>query len=337
MLLSVVIPVHNEEENLPALIAALRQVLEAQEIDYELLFIDDGSRDASRALLKGFAANDPRIKVLAFSRNFGHQAAITAGFDFAEGDAVVTMDADLQDPPEMLPAMLDLFHQGYEVVSAQRVRRDGETLFKRFTARAFYWFMQKMVDRRILPEVGDFRLFSHSAVLLIREFREQHRFMRGLVAWLGLKEAVIPLERRPRFAGETNYSLGKMLRFAWDAVCSFSALPLRISLGAGVVLSGLSFLYFLYAAYAALVSGKVVPGWTSLVFLQCLFSGFTLVALGLIGDYLARIYEEAKGRPLYIVAGFDNLDAETVVRDRAGVLVRRRPLAKGASFASHEK
>lgn len=334
MLLSVVIPAYNEAQNLPVLIAGLRRVLDPLELDYELLFIDDGSRDGSREILRGFAAGDRRIRFLAFSRNFGHQAAITAGFDFAEGDAVVVMDADLQDPPELLPRMIELFHEGYEVVSAQRVRREGDSLFKRLTARGFYWFMQKMVDKRILPEVGDFRLFSRGAVLLLREFREQHRFIRGLVAWLGLRETIVPLERQPRRAGETKYSLLKMVRFAWVAVCSFSALPLRMSLAGGLALSGAAFAYFVYAAYAALVTKRTVPGWTSLVFLQCLFSGFTLIALGLIGDYLARVYEEAKGRPLYVIAGYENIPAEIISRPRTAVLADRQP-EKKAAFTKH--
>jgi dolichol-phosphate mannosyltransferase len=318
MLLTVIIPAFNEAENIPPLIAALRTTLDPLSLEYELMFVDDGSRDGSSDLLKAYAMNDPRVKLLAFSRNFGHQAAITAGFDFAAGDAVVVMDADLQDPPELLPRMFDLFLEGYDVVSAQRISRAGDSIFKRTTAKGFYWFLQKMVDKRIVPEVGDFRLFSRSAVLLLRNFREQHRFMRGLVAWLGLKEAIVPLERKPRHAGETKYSLFKMLRFAWTAVCSFSALPLRMSLWAGLALSGLSFMYFIYAAYGALVTRNVVPGWTSLVFLQCLFSGFTLIALGLIGDYLARIYEEAKGRPLYIIGRWENIDTD-LVRDRTSV------------------
>jgi glycosyltransferase involved in cell wall biosynthesis len=335
MRLSVVIPTYNEALSLPELITVLRRTLDPLDLDYELLFIDDGSCDGSREVLRQFAASDQRVRVLAFSRNFGHQAAITSGLDFAEGDAVVVMDADLQDPPDLLPSMLNLFHEGYDVVSAQRVRREGDSLFKRMTARWFYWFMQTMVDKRIVPEVGDFRLFSREAVLLLRNFREQHRFMRGLVAWLGLKEAIVALERSPRHAGKTNYSLVRMAGLAWTAVCSFSALPLRLSLAAGFVLSSGAFAYFVFAAYAALVTKHVVPGWTSLVSLLCLFFGFIFIALGMIGDYLARIYEEAKGRPLYVIGGFDNIEAEALTRPRAAVLAQRRP-QKTAKEATRE-
>ena len=301
MLLSIVIPVYNEAANLQLTLQALQAELSRVGGDSEIVFVNDGSTDESQGILAGFAAADSTIKVLNFSRNFGQQAAITAGLDFAAGDAVVIMDADLQDPPEILAEMVKLYQQGYDVVSAQRVSREGDGFFKRLTAAVFYWIMQRAVDRRIVPEVGDFRLLSRAAVLALRRFREQHRFMRGLVAWLGLKEAILPFHRPPRAAGETKYTLFKMIHLAWTAVASFSALPLRLSIAAGVVLSLAGFGYFLYALYAAVVLGAVVPGWTSLVFLQCLFSGVTLLALGLIGDYVARIYEEIKNRPLYVV------------------------------------
>ena len=319
MLLSIVIPVYNEAGNLQLTLRALQTELGKVGCDAEIVFVNDGSSDESQGILAGFAAADSAIKVLNFSRNFGHQAAITAGLDFAAGDAVVIMDADLQDPPEILADMVKLYQQGYDVVSAQRVSREGEGIFKRLTASAFYWIMQRAVDRRIVPEVGDFRLLSRAAVLALRRFREQHRFMRGLVAWLGLKEAILPFRRQPRAAGETKYTLFKMIRLAWTAVASFSALPLRLSIAAGVVLSLAGFGYFLYALYAAVVLGAVVPGWTSLVFLQCLFSGVTLLALGLIGDYVARIYEEIKNRPLYVVS--EILNAGQAAPAAAGAVV----------------
>ena len=236
MLLSVVIPVYDEEEALPALLAALRPVLDMLECEYEILFVDDGSRDGSRKLLDAVAAADARVKVLGFSRNFGHQAAITAGLDIAAGDAVVVMDADLQDPPELLPELVELYRQGFDVVSAQRVGRTGETAFKRATAGVFYGLMRRAVDPRLQPQVGDFRLLSRAAVTGLRGFREQHRFLRGLVAWLGLKEAIVPFHRPPRVAGTTKYPTWKMVRFAWTAISSFSALPLRLCLAGGLAL-----------------------------------------------------------------------------------------------------
>ncbi len=330
MILTVVVPVYNEIETLQALVAELRSVLDPLKIEYELLIVDDGSTDGSRELVFGFAERDARIQLLSFSRNFGHQAAVSAGLDFAEGDAVVVMDGDLQDPPSLLPDMLALFDQGYDVVSPQRISRRGDSFFKRTAITIFYWLMQKLVDKRVVPEVGDFRLYSRSAVLAIRNFREQHRFMRGLVAWLGLKEAIVPLHRQPRYAGEGKYPFWKLFKFAWTAVSSFSALPLRMSLGCGILLCVLSIVYFLYAAYNAVASRHVVPGWTSLVFLQCLFSGFTLLAIGLIGDYLAKVYEEAKGRPLYIVNSRKNVNIEGRQIQRAMVLPVRPDKAKAA-------
>lgn len=302
MFLSFVIPVYNEADSLPQLVRALRHILSQMDCDYELLFVNDGSTDDSLDLLRATAISDSRMKILAFGRNFGHQAAITAGLDFASGDAVVVMDADLQDPPDLIPKMVELYRQGYEVVSAQRVTRRGDGIFKRATATLFYWIMRRMVDERLVPEVGDFRLFSRSAILAIRSFREQHRFMRGLVAWMGLKEALLPFERQARSGGSTKYSLFKMVRFAWTAISSFSALPLRLSLPFGAALTTGGAAYFLYSIYSAVVEKTTVPGWTSLVCLQVVFSGATLMAVGLLGDYVARIYEETKGRPLYIVS-----------------------------------
>jgi glycosyltransferase involved in cell wall biosynthesis len=305
MLLSVVIPVLNEAETVPLMLARLREIL--REVTWEVIFVDDGSRDETLTVIEHAALDDGRIKLLRFSRNFGHQTAVTAGLDFADGDAVVVMDADLQDPPELLPRMLAFFEQGYDVVSPQRVSREAETRFKRWTAKLFYCALSRMADQPLAPDVGDFRLFSRRAVLAIRTLREQHRYMRGIVAWLGLKEVIIPFERRARAAGNTNYGLLKMLRFAWTGVSSFSAFPLRISIGAGCLLSCAGFLYLARVMYLALFTTTLVPGWASVVALQCVFSGMVLLALGAIGDYVARTYEETKGRPLYVVTETCNI------------------------------
>jgi dolichol-phosphate mannosyltransferase len=246
--------------------------------------------------------------------------------DFASGDATVVMDPDLQDPPELLPEMLRLMRQGYDVVSAQRQARPGDGLWKRYTASAFYWFMHRFVDRRLLPEVGDFRLFSRTAVLAMRKFREQHRFMRGLVAWLGLKEVIIPFQREERAHGTTKYPLFKMLQLAWTAVSSFSGLPLRLStdLGFVIILFGVS--YLLYSIFSALIAKTTIQGWTSLVCLQIIFSGAILTAVGVVGNYVARIYEESKQRPLYVVSDLQNLPMPISGPERGVVLEPSLPI-----------
>jgi polyisoprenyl-phosphate glycosyltransferase len=308
MKLSVIVPILDEEPALPMLMGELRKVLQQIEWDYEIIAVDDGSSDRSLEILLEIGSGDDRIKVISFSRNFGHQAAITAGMDFASGDAVVLIDADLQDPPELIPQMLALYDQGYDVVSPQRIAREGDGWFKRKTASCFYWLLRKGVDSRIQSEIGDFRLLSRRVVEALRSCREHQRFLRGLVAWLGFREATIQFERRPRAAGETKYPVWKMLRFAWTAITSFSALPLRFSIVMGVVSSALAFLYFAWALYAALILKRVVPGWTSIVALQSLSVGVILLSLGLIGEYIANIYEESKKRPLYVVQVLQNLN-----------------------------
>jgi len=309
MQLSIVIPVYNEIESAPVLVSSLRRVMDSSHFSYEIVLVDDGSTDGTTDLLRKIAAENSKVKALFFSRNFGHQAAITAGLDFASGEAVAVMDADMQDPPELLPEMCALVEDGYDVVSAQRVTRSGDGMLKRLTAKFFYWLMRKMVDARVQPEVGDFRLFSHRAVLAIRELREQHRFMRGMVAWLGLREAILPYHRNPRVAGTTKYSAWKMIRFAWTAISSFSALPLRLSVFLGFFVAACGLAYAAYSVFAAIVLKATVPGWTSLVCLNIIFSGVTLVAVGLVGEYVARVYEETKGRPLYVVSDTANVAA----------------------------
>jgi dolichol-phosphate mannosyltransferase len=310
MLLSRIITVYNEAAGLSLLLQRLKPMLDGLGCDHEVVFVNDGSVDGTAEQLRDAVLRDRRIKLIELSRNFGHQVAITAGLDYAHGDAVVVMDADLQDPPELIPEMLRLYEQGYDVVSAQRVSREGDGWFKRVTATLFYGLMRAAVDGRLANEVGDFRLFSRNAMLAIRGFREQHRFMRGLVAWLGLKEVVIPFHRASRAAGETKYPLWKMLRFAWTAISSFSALPLRLTTAAGILTTLSGATYLLYALFTAFVRHAVVQGWTSLVCLQVIFSGAVLIAVGVVGDYVARIYEECKNRPLYVVSALGNIAAQ---------------------------
>ena len=307
-MISIVIPLCNEQDSLPLLLGRLVPILALIDESYELILIDDGSTDRTHVLLIAAAQENRCIRILRFTRNFGHQAAVTAGLDCATGDCVVVMDADLQDPPELLPQMVALFEQGYDIVSPQRSSRQGESWFKRKSSVLFYKLMQRLVDRRVVPEVGDFRLFSRRAVHAIRGFREQHRFMRGLIAWLGLKEAILPFERPARSAGETKYPLVKMMQFSWVAITSFSGLPLRLALLLGMVFVVLDVVLVIYVLYVALILKSVVPGWASLIVVQALFSGVTLISLGLVGDYISRIYDESKHRPLYVVEATLNME-----------------------------
>jgi dolichol-phosphate mannosyltransferase len=323
MFLSIIVPLFNEEAVLPALVSRLNAVLDTLPCTAEVILVDDGSRDQTRALATDIAERDQRYRLLSLTRNFGHQVALTAGLDCAEGDAALIIDGDLQDPPELLGQMLTLYEQGFDVVSAQRSSREGDAFWKRASISAFYWVLRKAVDERISPEVGDFRLLSRSAILALRQFREQHRFMRGLIAWLGLKEAVVPYKRDARAAGTSKYPVLSLVAFAWTAVTSFSALPLRLTVLAGLGLSLLGGLYFCYAAYQTLIVKTTLRGWATLVFLQVLFSGATLLAIGLIGEYLARVYDESKGRPLYVVRETVNLRHDAVLARRTVFLEPR--------------
>ena len=333
-MLSIVIPLFNEQDSLPLLFERLLPVAASIDPFYEIILIDDGSTDNTRQLLASAARGNPHLRVLSFTRNFGHQPAVTAGLDCATGDCVVVMDADLQDPPELLPEMFALYRQGFDIVSPQRTSRGGDSWFKRNSAKLFYKLMQKMVDRRVVPEVGDFRLFSRRAVHAICNFREQHRFMRGLIAWLGLKEAILPFERQCRVAGETKYSLLNMLRFSWVAITSFSGLPLRIALFTGMSFVALDIFLVIYILYVTLILKSVVPGWASIIIVQALFSGVTLICLGLIGDYISRIYDESKHRPLYVVEESTNLSQATISSARGLFLDPKPARAKSATANS---
>ena len=308
--LSLVIPMFNEELIIAELDRRLRDFLRALpgvEASWEVVFINDGSKDRTLPMLKELAAAEPRYKVISFSRNFGHQAAITAGVDKAEGEAVVVMDADLQDPPEVVEAMIARWREGYDVVYAVREKRHGETWFKRATAAAFYRLLRTMLGGIDFPvDAGDFRLMSRPVVLTLRALREQHRFVRGMVAWIGFKQVAVKYDRPARFAGETKYPFKKMVRFAIDGITSFSIVPLRtatwLGMGAGLVGIGTAAWAFISA-----LRGHVVPGWTTITVLVSLGSCAQLLVLGILGEYVGRIYEEVKRRPLYIIAEETNL------------------------------
>ena len=301
-LLSLVIPIFNEEETIPELDRRLGLLLATPSIgsDWEVVFVDDGSRDRSRELLLGLAEREPRYRVLGFSRNFGHQMAITAGVDRASGRAVVVMDADLQDPPEVVAEMLDRFRAGYDVVYAVRKKRHGETIFKRFTAAFFYRFMRTMTGVDIPVDTGDFRLMSRAVVQVLSALRERHRFVRGLVAWVGFKQTAVYYDRDARFAGETKYPLKRMIRFAIDAITSFSVVPLRAATWLGIIAGLIAVGTGIWSLIERFREGTV-PGWTTIMMAVAFGSSAQLLMTGVLGEYVGRIYEEIKRRPLYIV------------------------------------
>jgi len=299
--LSVVVPVFNEEENIPELYRRLSAVLPRVVRAWEILFVDDGSRDRSWELICSLAAQDSRVRGLRLSRNFGHQMAFAAGLDHARGQVVVIMDADLQDPPELIPELFAKYRQGYEVVYAVRVARHGETAFKKLTAALFYRLLSRITAVDIPQDTGDFRLMGPRAVEAFRRLPERHRFTRGLVAWLGFPQTGVPYERAPRYAGITKYPFRKMLRFALDAITSFSHVPLQLATWLGFVVSAFAFFYIL-VVLALKLAGISWPGYTSLMAAILFLGGVQLLMVGLLGEYVGRIYDEVKQRPLYLVA-----------------------------------
>jgi glycosyltransferase involved in cell wall biosynthesis len=309
--LSLVLPLFNEEATIPELDRRLRAFLadvgSGVGESWEVIFVNDGSRDRSPALLKELAKAEPRYKVLSLARNFGHQMAITAGLDRASGEAVVVMDADLQDPPEVVRQMVAKWREGYDVVFGVRSRRHGESAFKKLTAALFYRLLRAMLGDVSIPvDAGDFRLMSRPVVLTLRALRERHRFVRGLVWWVGFRQTAVTYERPGRFAGETKYPLRRMLRFAIDGITSFSTVPLRMATWLGLLAGMVAIGGVGWALYSKFFGG-VVRGWTTIMILVGLGSSAQLLMTGILGEYVGRIYEEVKRRPLYVVEDEINL------------------------------
>jgi polyisoprenyl-phosphate glycosyltransferase len=309
--LSIVLPIFNEELVIPELYRRLTQVMERNQETYELIFVNDCSTDRSLEHLRDLARRDARVRILHFSRNFGHQIAITAGMDHSQGQAVILMDADLQDPPEVLPDLIAKWREGYDVVYAVRTQRAGEGFVKRGTAALFYRLLQRISGVDIPPDTGDFRLLSRQAVDALGTLRERHRFLRGMSRWIGFRQAAVPFARDPRFAGETKFSFRKMLAFAFDGIVSFSFAPLQLATYLGFGASLVSFCYILYAIGLKFFTDRWVTGWASLMVAVLFIGGVQLITLGIIGEYIGRIYEEIKQRPLYLIAeaiGFSDPD-----------------------------
>jgi len=308
--LSVVVPAFNEQDNVPPMAERLGAALEGITDGFEIVFVDDGSSDATWERIVAAAARDPRVRGVRFARNFGHQAALTAGVDAARGQAVVIIDADLQDPPEVVPELIARWREGYEVVFAQREVREGETWFKRTTAALFYRVLRAITDVDIPIDTGDFRLMGPRAVAAFRALPERNRFIRGLVSWIGFPQAAVRYRRQARHAGETKYPLKKMLRFALDGITSFSFLPLRAATWTGFVISVIAFLYIL-VVIGLKIAGINWPGYTSLMASILFLGGVQLTMIGVLGEYLARVFDEVKRRPLYLVG--ESTDGSTPV------------------------
>lgn len=309
--LSIVIPVYNEEESLDELHRRLVATGERIDGGWEVVFVNDGSSDASIDVLRRLAAADSHVRVVGLSRNFGHQMALTAGLDHAAGEVIVMMDADLQDPPELIPKMIAKWRQGFDVVYAVRRKRQGETAFKKATAAAFYRVLRTMTRIEIPVDTGDFRLISRRALDSLKQVRERSRYLRGLFAWIGYQQAPVYYVRAARFAGETKFPMRRMMRFAIDAITSFSAVPLQFATWLGFVSATIGFLYGARVLYEA-VTGGTVAGWASLMVVTLFFGGIQLLTLGILGEYVGRIFDEVKQRPLYLASeklGFDDHSA----------------------------
>ncbi|MEH7418411.1 glycosyltransferase [Neobacillus drentensis] len=298
---SIVVPVYNEEAVIHETYRRLTEVMTSSGEPYELLFVNDGSRDRTADIIKTFSEKDPSVILLDFSRNFGHQIAITAGMDYSRGKAVVVIDADLQDPPELILEMIEKWKQGYDVVYAKRTKRKGETVFKKYTAKLFYRFLRSMTDIDIPLDTGDFRLLDRKVCDQMNNLQEKNRFVRGLVSWVGFKQIAVEYERDERLAGESKYPLKKMLKLSMDGITSFSYKPLKLASVAGVILSVIGFLYLFIVLYLRIFTDATITGWSSLIVIQLLFNGIILFILGIVGEYIGRIYDESKQRPLYIV------------------------------------
>ncbi len=299
---TVIAPIYNELENIPELYPRVREVLDQTGEPWELILVDDGSSDGSTDIIRKLAENDPQVRPVIFARNFGHQIAVTAGVDYSRGDAVIIIDADLQDPPEVILKLIEKWREGYEVVYAVREERQGESWFKRATASLFYRLIFRITDVDIPLDAGDFRLMDKKVIAVMQQMREKHRFLRGMSAWVGFRQVGVPYKRQARHAGETKYPFSKMVKLALNAVTSFSYFPLQLATYIGFVAAGLSVLAIPVVAILRLITGSALLGQATTLIIVLFLGGVQLISLGIIGEYIGRIYDETKNRPLYIVA-----------------------------------
>jgi dolichol-phosphate mannosyltransferase len=316
ILLSVIVPCLNEEEALRCTQVRLSSVLEQIPTNFEIIYVDDGSTDATPEVLRELQSYDSRVRVVRFSRNFGHQMAITAGLEHAAGDAVVIIDADLQDPPETIMDFFRKWQEGYDVVYGVRTEREGETAFKLWTAKLFYRFMTRLSDTPIPLDTGDFRLMDRRVLNVLLGMPERDRFVRGMVSWLGFSQVAVPYRREARVAGVTKFSFFKMLRFALDGIFSFSIVPLRVATWTGFITSFLAILGIVLVSLEHFLGVEgLVKGWTSTMFAVLFIGGVQLICMGIIGEYIGRIYGESKHRPLYVVREILGFEGQSLKRE----------------------
>lgn len=306
--ISVIIPVFNEETNIEQLLIRLDSVFSSNIGHVEVIFVDDGSTDNTAGVLKTRANSLKWLRLIELSRNFGNQAAVTAGLDHCSGDCAVIIDGDLQDPPEVIPKMIEKWQEGYEVVYAQRQKRKGETFFKRASAAFFYRLLQRMTDVDIPKDTGDFRLIDRKVIEALAQMPERNRFLRGMVSWAGFRQTSVPYEREERFSGETKYPFFKMLKFALTGITSFSFLPLQLASYFGFFISGISFIAAIYVLYLKYFTDRTIQGWTSMMIALLFLGGIQLITLGIIGEYIGRMSDEVKQRPAYLIRKKVNLD-----------------------------
>ena len=305
---TIIAPIYNEIENIPLLYTRVSEVMEQTGKPWEFVMVDDGSSDGSTEAILELKAQDEKVKPVIFARNFGHQIAVTAGLDYSSGDAVIIIDADLQDPPEVILDLIKKWKEGFEVVYAVRSKREGETWFKLFTASAFYRLIQRITDVNIPMDTGDFRLLDRKVVQVLNGMREKHRFLRGMSVWVGFKQTGVEYERAERFAGETKYPLKKMIRFASDAITGFSYFPLQLAMYLGFIAASISIISIPVVIVLRLTGSQAFFGLVTTLIAVLFLGGVQLISIGLLGEYIGRLYDEAKGRPLYITR--ENLEVE---------------------------
>ena len=299
--ISIIIPVYNEESNILPLHRQLRQVLQKLTDNYEIIFVNDGSTDQSLPLIRKIACQESEVKYIDFSRNFGHQVAVSAGIDKARGAAIIIMDCDLQDPPELVTDLYLRWQEGYEVVYTKRRERNGESAAKKFTARFFYRLLARITHISIPLDAGDFRIISRKVADVLKQMPEKHKFIRGQISWIGFNQTYLEYDRAERAGGESSYTYRKMIRLALDAITSFSNLPLKIATVSGFVVSGIAFILMLYTLYSRFIIKDYVPGWSSLMLSVLFLGGVQLISIGIIGEYISRLSDNVRNRPLYII------------------------------------